>query len=109
MTRSRTPVILLGLGFVVAGIDKLFGLRSYERLFRHLGWSEDGMRLVGAGEVAGGVMLTTPATRTLGGLLLAGTSAIVLRTELGHREPRLALPRFALLLAALAVTATPRR
>ena len=43
---------VLGLGFAVAGADKLFGLRAYERMFRHWGWSETGMRLIGAAELA---------------------------------------------------------
>lgn len=93
---------LLGLGFMVAGFDKLAGLRSYERLFRHFGWSRDAMQLTGAAELAGGAMVICPCTRRLGGAVLTAVSGTVLSTELQHRDPFLALPRFALMAAAAA-------
>lgn len=99
---SRTTWFgLLGLGFAVAGIDKLFGLRSYERMFRHWGWSEEAMRAVGAAELTGGIMVGVPATRRIGGAMLAATSATVLTAELRRSEGKLAAPRLTLLAAAL--------
>lgn len=98
---------LLGLGAFVAGADKLLGLRSYERLFRHLGWSHCAMQKLGAAEAVGGVLVATPCTRRLGGAILAVASGTVLEAELRHREPHLALPRFLLLLAAVAAM-TPK-
>ncbi len=93
---------LLGLGFAVAGADKLLGLRSYQALFHDWGWSRSVMRLVGAGEFIGGVLVSTRSQRSRGGLLLAATSAAVLAQELQSEDTDLAVPRFALLLASMA-------
>ncbi len=99
---TRIPFFpLLGAAFVVAGIDKLFALRGYRRMFRHWGWSKPAMRLVGSGEVAGGLLVACGQTRALGGAVLATASASVLAAELRHGEPARALPRLALLVAAL--------
>ena len=96
---------VLGLGFAVAGADKLFGLRAYERMFRHWGWSETGMRLIGAAELAGGLLVACPRTRRLGGAVLTASSAAVLAAELQHGEGGLALARLALMAAAGAAAA----
>jgi DoxX-like family len=102
MARSRSVWFpLLGLSFAVTGIDKMLGLRTYERLFRHWGWSEEAMRTIGAAEFAGGVLVATRSLRWLGGLILAGTCARVLEAELTHKDTQLAAPRLALLVAAL--------
>jgi uncharacterized membrane protein YphA (DoxX/SURF4 family) len=92
---------LLGLGFAVAGADKLLGQSGYRRMFRDWGWSRDDMRLVGAAELAGAVMVATPSTRRLGGAVLAATSGTMLSAELNRREGGLALPRLALFGCAL--------
>jgi uncharacterized membrane protein YphA (DoxX/SURF4 family) len=99
---------ILGLGFAIAGADKLLALRGYRRLFRHWGWSRSAMRAVGAGELAGGIMLASPGARRLGAVVLTGVCAAVLTAELRRSETRHALPRGALLLAA-ALCALPRR
>lgn len=99
----------LALGFAVAGFEKLMGGQPYQRVFRHLGWNRDQMRAVGIAEVSGAALLLCPCTRRLGGGLLAGTSAMVLRDELRHRDPHLAVPRAALMTAALAVLLLPSR
>lgn len=104
----RVASSLLGLGFVIAGSDKLLGIRGYRRLFRHWGWSNDTMRAVGAGEVLGGAALLCPAGRRMGGLLLTTISTAVLLAELRRGEPERALPRGALLLA-VALCALPGR
>ncbi len=93
---------MLGLGFAVAGADKLLGLRSYQPLFQHWGWPKSIMRLVGAGEFLGGVLVASQSQRRRGGMLLAATSAAVLAQEVQHRDTDLATPRFILLLASLA-------
>ena len=109
MSRRSYLFPLLGLSFIVAGADKLLGNQSYERLFKHLDFSEDEMRLVATGEVAGGVLVALPPTRRLGGAVLAATSAVVLTRELQRQDSRLALPRFGLMVAALAALVLPRR
>ncbi len=106
--RSNLWFPLLGLGFAVAGIDKLFRTRGYRRAFRRLGWSEEQMRAIGAAEIAGGVMVATPSTRLIGGAVLAITSAAVLTSELNARDEQLAMPRLALLGAALTAFAPSR-
>lgn len=104
--RRRTPFWfpLLGLGFAVAGADKLLGLRGYERLFARWGWRETGLRVVGAAEFLGGVMVASRLFRRRGGLLLSATSAAVLGKEMQRQETGLAAPRLALLLASVAAS-----
>jgi hypothetical protein len=103
MTRSRKPfwLPLLGLGFALAGADKLLGLSGYRRLFGHWGWSPEAMRLVGAAEFAGGVLVASSAGRRLGGLTLTAASTAVLTAEIERAETERALPRLALLIAAV--------
>lgn len=91
---------LLGLGFAVAGTDKVFSQRGYEGMFRNWGWTEDQMRALGAAEIVGGLLVAPRATRILGAALLIAASSAVLSEELRHGESRHATPRFALLLAA---------
>ncbi len=101
---------LLGLGFAIAGADKILGLRGYERLFQRWGWPEPIMRLVGAGEFAGGVLVATHRLRRRGGMLLTATSTAVLTKELNQQDTNLALPRLGLLLASMAALfASPGR
>jgi hypothetical protein len=106
---SRRPFWfpLLGLGFALAGADKILGSQGYQRLFRHLEMSNDAMALIGAGEFAGGVLVSSLAGRRLGGLILTIASTAVLTSELRKGADDLALPRGLLLLAAMAAAATP--
>lgn len=99
---------LLGLSFAVAGADKLMGQRGYRQMFRGWGWSRESRRVLGAGEFAGGVLVSSETARPLGGLILAVSSASVLTSELRRGESSRALPRGALLLAAL-LAAIPSR
>ncbi len=98
---------LLGLGFAVAGADKVMGLSGYRRMFGHLGLSDQARGLIGAGEFAGGVLVASLAGRRLGGLVLTMASTAVLTSELRQREDQLALPRAALLAAAVLAAAFP--
>lgn len=100
---------LLGLGFAIAGADKLLGASGYRRMFRGWGWSRDERRLLGAGEFAGGVLLASETARHLGGLVLTTASSSVLTSELRRGETGRALPRAALLLAALLAAWPGRR
>ena len=100
---------LLGLGFAIAGADKLLGVGGYRRLFRDMGWSAQSRRLVGAGEFAGGVLLASETARQLGALLLTTTSASMLTAELDRGETGRAMPRGLLLLAALLAALPARR
>jgi hypothetical protein len=98
---------LLGLGFAVAGFDKLVGVTPYRNLARHWGWSDGDMRALGAAELAGGALVAWHPTRRLGGALLAAASAAALVEELQHRDNELALPRFGLFTAAMLATIGP--
>ncbi len=98
---------LLGAAFAVAGGDKLSGNQDYEEMFEDLGWSRGGMSAVAAAEVAGGLMLGWRRTRRVGAVLLAGTSAAVLASELQHNRSKLAGPRGLLLAAALLALVAP--
>ena len=91
---------LLGLGFAIAGADKVLGIGGYERLFADMGWSETSRRVVGAAEFAGGVMISSPYKRMLGGLILVAASTAMLTAEVRQNQSDLAIPRFAVLLAA---------
>ena len=91
---------LLGLGFAVAGADKLLGMGAYERLFAQWGWSASARQMIGAGEFLGGVFVTSRRMRHLGGWLLTAASTAMLTAEMDRQERDLALPRFVLLLAA---------
>jgi len=93
---------LLGLGFAVAGADKILGVRGYEVLFERWGWPQSVMRLVGLGEFAGGVLVASRRHRWHGGMLLTATSGAVLTKELSRGDTDLATPRLALLLASMA-------
>ncbi len=109
---SRRPFWfpLLGLGFAIAGADKVLGLSGYRRLFAHLGLSEQAMGLIGAGEIAGGVLVATHAGRRLGGMVLTKASTAVLTSELRQGDDQLALPRSILLAASvLAAACAPAR
>jgi uncharacterized membrane protein len=97
----RAATSLLGLGFVVTGADKMLGLRGYRRLFRDWGWSRQTMRVVGAAELLGGTALLCPPGRRMGALLLTTISTAVLTAEVRRGEMERALPRGALLLAAV--------
>jgi hypothetical protein len=91
---------LLGLGFAIAGADKVLGLGAYDRLFAKLGWSDAARQLVGASELAGGVLVASERLRHVGGWLLTAVSAAMLGAEIDREERDLALPRFVLMLAA---------
>lgn len=93
---------LLGLGFAVAGADKILGLRGYERLFERWGWSDEVMRAVGFAEFAGGVLVATRRHRRRGGILLTAASTAVLTKELNQEDTGNAMPRLGLLLASVA-------
>ncbi len=101
MEVSRLWFPALGVAFMVAGADKIIGNRGYSRMFRHLGWSSTSKRVVATAEMAGGALLAARSTRMLGSAMLAATSATVLASEVRHGDGRLAMPRAALLLAAL--------
>lgn len=93
---------LLGLGFAVAGADKILGARGYEAMFERWGWTPEVMRVVGLAEFLGGVLVATRGQRRRGGMLLTAVSTAVLTKELNQRDTDLAAPRLALLLASVA-------
>lgn len=93
---------LLGLGFALAGADKLVGAQGYENLFQRWGWRKDTMRAVGLAEFLGGVLVATRRYRQRGGMLLTAASTAVLTKEVSRQDTALAAPRVALLLASVA-------
>ncbi len=96
-----------GGAVALAGLDKLFGQRGYERMFGHLGWSEAEMRTAAAAELAGGLLVMSRRTRRLGGAMVALGSLAVLSSELRQGRAGLAAPRALVLLAAVAAVAAP--
>ncbi len=99
----------LGAAIALAGGDKLAGNRGYDRLFQHLGWSNDAKLAAAAAETLGGVLMMPRATRRLGGALVAIASTAILASELTHRDAKLAAPRGLVLLSGLfALLATAR-
>ncbi|HEY5300755.1 MAG TPA: hypothetical protein VIJ55_08775 [Acetobacteraceae bacterium] len=93
---------LLGLGFAVAGADKILGGHGYEAMFERWGWSPEVMRVVGWTEFAGGALVATRSQRRRGGMLLTAVSTAVLTKELNREDLDMATPRLALLLASVA-------
>ena len=67
------------------------------------------MRAVALAETAGGMLMVPRSTRRMGGVLVAAVSAMVLISELGHGDTKLASSRGLVLLGALAAVLTPGR
>jgi len=91
---------LLGLGFAIAGADKILGARGYEAMFerwagarRSCAWWASPNSWEGSWYRRG--------QRRRGGLLLTVTSTAVLTKELNQQDTDLATPRLALLLASV--------
>jgi uncharacterized membrane protein YphA (DoxX/SURF4 family) len=97
----------LGAAVALAGTDKLVGVRGYNRMFSHLGWSRDAVTMAAAAEVVGGLLMIPSATRRIGAAIIAAASAAVLASEVTRHDSNLAVPRGVVLLAALAGT-SPR-
>ena len=100
---------ILGAAIALAGGDKLAGNRGYSRLFRHLGWSADAMRVVAGAEIVGGALMIPPATRRLGGAVVTAASTVMLVSEARHGDARLAATRGLVLLAGLVALLDARR
>ncbi|WP_158747478.1 DoxX family protein [Acidisphaera sp. L21] len=92
---------LFGGAVAVAGADKLTGNKGYARMFRHLEWSDNAMRAAAIAETAGGVLMIPPATRRLGGAIVAAVSTVVIASELQRGDSKLAAPRALVLLGGL--------
>lgn len=99
---------LLAAAFGAMGAMKLAGVDWERRLFSQWHRSAQAMRMAGAAETAGALMLACPATRRLGAVALAAESLGVLEEEVRHRNDALACIRGTLLLLA-AMAALPRR
>ncbi|GEM_PF-1440445 len=100
---------MAGAAIALAGGDKLAGNKSYDRMFHEMGWSQLDMRAAAAAEVAGGMLMLAPRTRRLGGFIVAIASGAVLSGELKADQTKLATPRAAVLLTALAAMIAPGR
>ncbi len=98
----------LGAAIALAGFDKLLGLRGYERMFGHLGWTDGQIRAVAAAEMAGGLLMAPASTRRLGGAVVTAASLAMMGSELKHGDAKLALPRGLVLLAGLSAMAKRR-
>jgi hypothetical protein len=99
----------IGAAIAIAGADKLAGDRGYTKMFRHLGWTRSDAQAIASAEIIGGLMMTAPPTRRMGGMLVAGVSATLLLSEIRHGDTKLALPRGLVLLAGLAALLAPKR
>lgn len=97
--RILTPIV--GFGMAAAGLSKVSGDRTYQRLYQHWGWTREQMRLSGLVELAGGLLMANRRTRRLGGAVMVGSSAVMLSTELRERDDRMAAARSVVLLTAL--------
>lgn len=98
---------VLGTAVAVAGADKLIGDRGYAGMFRHLGWSDEGVRAAAIAETVGGALMVPRSTRRLGGALVAAVSATVLLSELEQGDTKLAASRALVLLSGLAALIAP--
>ena len=92
--------LAVSLGFAAAGISKVVAVGPQRRLFASWGWSEDDMRIIGAAELGGAVLLVTPGLRRAGAALLTATSTCIALAELRHHDDKLVTPRLAMLVAA---------
>ena len=97
----------LGAAIALAGFDKLSGQRSYRRMFGHLDWTQDQVRAAAVAECAGGLLMMPRATRRIGGIAVTAASLALLASEIRHHDPKLAVPRGLVLLAALAAVVVP--
>ena len=93
--------LAVSLGFATAGLSKIVAIGPQRRLFASWGWSEDDMRIIGAAELGGAVLLATPPLRRAGAALLTATSTCIALAELRHHDDKLVTPRLAMLLAAV--------
>ena len=59
------------------------------------------MRIIGAAELGGAVLVATPALRRFGAALLTSTSVCIAMAELRHKDDKLVTPRLAMLVAAV--------
>lgn len=102
MAKKRTGwfQLAVGLGFAAAGASKLLAIEPQRRLFASWGWSEDDMRLMGAAELGGAVLLITPSLSRVGAALLTACSTCVALAELRHGDDKLVTPRLGMLVAA---------
>lgn len=98
-----------GAAIALAGSDKLTGTGGYDRMFEHLGWRRDAINAAASAETLGGVLMIPDRTRRLGGALVVTVSAILLTSELRHRDPKLAVARAFVLCAGLAALRPGRR
>lgn len=98
---------VLGLAFAVAGADKLLRDPGYEKLFRRFGWTRGQQQATAALEILGGLLLASPKTRRLGGVILAGESTAVLAAEIRTQKAELAVPRVLLLTSVLKAIVRP--
>jgi hypothetical protein len=96
------PYPVAGASIALAGVDKVFGDRAYERMFKHLGWSKADMRKLGGAEVLGGLLMVLRPTRRLGSAIVLAASTAVLAAEIQHGDVKLAVSRGSVLLTALA-------
>jgi uncharacterized membrane protein YphA (DoxX/SURF4 family) len=102
MVPVRILAPLVGVGMAVAGWEKLADERGYRRLFRHFGWSHADLWRVGVAELAGGALMVPPATRRIGGAIMAAASVPQLAAEIRHRDHGLTAARVCVLAVALA-------
>ncbi len=107
MVLARAVVPVVGLGMAIAGWGKLDDNRGYLRLYRGLGWSHADMWRAGVAELAGGALMAPPATRRIGGAILAAASVPQLAAEIRKGDRGLVAARSCILAVALAAIIRP--
>ncbi len=95
----------VGVTMAAAGLAKLLRLPAYEDLVANLDWTDEERQAIGVGELVGGLLMLTGATRRLGvGVFLAASGA-ALAVEVRSKQTQLATPRAGIMLAALLIGA----
>jgi putative oxidoreductase len=106
-TRGRVVVLwaatlVLTIFFMLMGIPKVLGQTGWVTRFRAWGYPDWFLPLVGAGEIAGSIMLMIPRLATLGAMVIATIMVGAAATHIWHRElPRVTPPIVVLVLVTV--------
>ncbi len=96
----------IGTTMAGAGLAKLLQLSAYEKLIKDLDWTSRERQAIGAAELAGGLLMLCGPTRRFGVAIVLAASGAALAVEIRSAQPQLAAPRAAIMLGAMAISAT---
>ncbi len=88
-----------------AGLAKLLHVSAYEELVKELKWTDQERQAIGGAELLGGLLMLFNPTRRLGAGVVLAVSGAALSVELRSAQPQLSIPRAAIMLAALLISA----